>query len=199
MYFPLMISLKNRKIVIIGGGKVALRKLEQLLPYEGHITLVAPFFHEEIQARKEEVSLLQGEYEEKYIEGAFLVIAGTNHKGVNKKIEEACEKKGILCNRVDQGEDSLCIFPATMRRGHLVISVSTEGRSPVVAKGILRQIEATFDGSWEEKIEKMGSIRDMVLTMESDTKKRQEILSGLFHKTLKELEKIEETYRESKK
>ncbi len=104
-FLPISININNKNILIVGGGKVALKKLKTLSTYGCNITLIAPQIQEDILAYKN-VNIIYDSYKKKYLKEAFLVYACTNDKRVNSKILSDCENLGKLCNRTDNANES---------------------------------------------------------------------------------------------
>lgn len=158
-YYPAMLDLSCFNIYIIGGGKVAFRKVKQLLESGGEVTLISrsldPLF-EQISGR---FDYCKQSYNDDVLEKATLVIAATDNYELNKKIGLQCKEKGILCNVVTEPMLSSFIVPASVRRGSLVISVSTEGKDPALAKEIRCELEERYNEKYSEYVEQKGRIR----------------------------------------
>lgn len=163
-HYPINISLVNRKCIVVGGGTVAERKVEMLLEFGGDVTVVAPDLTPGIErlAESGEIRLVREAYPEGMLDGAFLVIAGTDDREVNRAVSSDAQRLGILVNVVDDPE--LCTFfvPAVVRRGDLVISVSTSGKSPSLARRVREEIEQTYGPEWGELADLLGELRDEV-------------------------------------
>lgn len=200
MFYPLMIDLNNKKVVLIGGGYVSLRKSKKFLEYGAKVYVVAPSFQEDFcllkEAYAEKLHLIKDNYKSEYIVDAFLVVASTDSKEVNSKIASFCVEKNILCNVVDDIEESSCIVPSTVKRGELLISVSTLGNSPSLCGKIRRELEETYDEQYEEYVKLLGEVRKHILETCNDNKEKKNILNNLVNLNLKELR---EFYKELKK
>ncbi len=143
-FFPFFIDLSGRKILIAGGGKVALRKAEKLLPFGADIAAVSPVFCDgfpELGA----VSLYCREFRDSDIEGAFAVIAATDDRALNGHIYRICTERNILVNTVDDPENCGFYFPALVQSGNVTCGISTGGESPIFARYIKEKIAGTFD------------------------------------------------------
>ncbi|WP_138206721.1 precorrin-2 dehydrogenase/sirohydrochlorin ferrochelatase family protein [Haloimpatiens lingqiaonensis] len=200
MFYPLMIDLNNKKVVLIGGGYVSLRKSKKFLEYGAKVYVVAPSFQEDFcllkEAYAEKLHLIKDNYKSEYIVDAFLVVASTDSKEVNSKIASFCVEKNILCNVVDDIEESSCIVPSTVKRGELLISVSTLGNSPSLCGKIRKELEETYDEQYEEYVKLLGEVRKHILESCNDNKEKKIILNNLVNLNLKELR---EFYKELKK
>ena len=143
-YFPVFFNLKAQKVLIVGGGDVALRKLALLERTGPSITLVAPQVLPEIQERAAagKISVALREFLPADLEGARLVIVATSRRAVNRWIAALSEARGIPVNVVDDREASRFIVPAIIDRDPVLVAVSTEGTSPVLARRLRERLEA---------------------------------------------------------
>ncbi len=178
-YFPFFVDLKDRECYIFGGGTVASRKVQSLLEFEAKITVIAPEVCDEILQRKGEIEICFREYREEDLERAFFVIAATNQALVNAQISQACEKRRILVNAVDQPENCSCLFPAYIKQGDITIGVTTSGKSPVMAGYIKKLIAAQLPAYYEQLVQALGSYRDIVKQRVNTEKVRTRIFKKL--------------------
>ena len=151
-YLPINISIKDRPCLVVGGGNVALRKIENLLDYDSDLTVVAPEVDKRIEYYAEKGKLKLEKRPYKSPEGASygLVISASDDNAVNEQVSHDCRKAGVPVNVVDN--PSLCdvIFPAVLKRDCLSITVSTDGKAPFMA-GYLRLIlEDVFPARWSK-------------------------------------------------
>ena len=169
--YPIFVNLEGRRVVVIGGGGVAHRKIEVLAGAGAKVLVVAKNIIKEIREGLE-VKLIEGEYKDKYLDGAVLVIAATSDNDLNRKVYQDCREKRILCNVVDVPE--LCDFfvPAIARRGDLQIAIGTEGHCPAYAAHIRRKLEAIFTDKHGEFLAELGAMRKKVIeTLDADKRK----------------------------
>ncbi|MFH1726531.1 MAG: bifunctional precorrin-2 dehydrogenase/sirohydrochlorin ferrochelatase [Elusimicrobiota bacterium] len=163
-YLPISISLKGRRCLVVGGGGVALRKVETLLDYDCRITVVAPEPVEKIGyfAKAGRLTLEKREYRSPEASGYGLAISASDDRGVNKAVAEDCEKAGVPVNVVD--DPALCgfIFPAVVKRGGLSVAVSTDGRSPFLAGHLRAILEDIFPDRWKNIADAAAAFRDKV-------------------------------------
>lgn len=122
--YPAMLSLANKKCVLIGGGLVALRKLKTLIACGAKVTLIAPKFSEEILSFKDKATFVCRTYESGDLQGAFLVIAATDSFEVNRQITVAAP---CLVNNITEPELSNFIVPSSFVKGTIHISLATGG------------------------------------------------------------------------
>ena len=143
-FFPFFIDIKDRKILIAGGGNVALRKAEKLLPFEPRLTVAAPEISAGFSAL-EGITLLHRRFEESDLDGAFAVIAATDDRALNSRIYRLCTERHILVNTVDDPENCGFYFPALVREGNVTIGISTGGTAPAFAKFVRKIVEEEMD------------------------------------------------------
>lgn len=135
-YFPAFIRFDNKKILIIGGGNIAFEKLEHLLSFTNNITLISLDFNEKIKNLINENSL--SSFQKAYLEGDIkdfdIIIAAIDNIQLQEQIYFETRKYNCLCTCVDLKEYCDFIFPAYIKKGDLIIAISTSGSSPAVAK-----------------------------------------------------------------
>ena len=142
-YYPVYLSLEGKKCVVVGGGEVAWRKVETLLAAGTKVCLVSPEITPGIDELVKAGKLvhIRREYRTGDLEGAFLVIGATDNEDINRQVACDAEKTGILVNIVDVPKLCNFIVPSKVERGDLIISISTGGTSPALAKKIRKQLE----------------------------------------------------------
>ncbi len=143
-FFPFFIDISDKKILIAGGGNVALRKAEKLLPFGADIAAVSPAFCEGFAAL-EGVMLYCRRFADSDIDGAFAVIAATDNRELNAHIYRLCSERNILVNTVDDPENCGFYFPALVRAGSVTAGISTGGTSPIFARYVREMLTAALD------------------------------------------------------
>ncbi len=140
-YFPMFVDITGQKCLVVGGGRVALRKVQVLLDFDANVLVVAKEISDDIKAIAEELEqspvrliLQEKEFGEPDMEGAALVVVATSDNALNSRISVLCRHKGIPVNVVDDKEKCSFIFPSYVKEGDLVGAFSSGGNSPVLAK-----------------------------------------------------------------
>jgi len=143
-YFPAFFDLSAQKVLIVGGGEVALRKLELLSRTGAKVTVVAPRILPELNERAAagKISVQLREFLPADLDGARLVIVATSRRAVNRWIAALSEARGIPVNVVDDREASRFIVPALIDRDPVLVAISTAGTSPVLARRLRERLEA---------------------------------------------------------
>ena len=148
-YLPLFIDLRGRRVVVVGGGPVAERKIELLLATGPRLTVIAPTLTARLAARREagELEHHARGFAAPDLDGARLAIAATDDAAVNRAVAAAAEARNIIANVVDDLELSSAILPAIVDRSPLIVAISTQGTAPVLARLVRAQIESVLDES----------------------------------------------------
>lgn len=187
MLYPINLNIDKMKITIIGGGKIAYRKATNFLNFNKTVTVVSNEFIEEFEEIKEKIEMIYDKYDEKYIEDSFVVVAATNNKQINHEIGVYCNQNGKLVNVVDDKELSNFTVPSYVKRGELLLSVSTGGNSPSLSAKIKRELEEKYDESYEEYIELLGLARKKIIEENKDIKERRNKIKALIDLSIDEL------------
>ena len=191
MFYPINLKIDDMKIVIIGGGKVAYRKCMNFLAFNKKVKVISQDFIEEFEEIKDQIEMIKDSYDEKYIKDSFVVVAATNNKDINHKIGVYCNQNGKLVNVVDDKKLSNFTVPSYVKRGELLLSISTGGNSPSLSAKIKRELEETYDESYGEYIELLGLARKKIIEKNKDIKERRKKIKALIDLSVEELkEKI---------
>lgn len=172
-YFPLMVNIEFKKVVIIGGGHVARQKVEALLPTNAEITVVSPTVTDKLKTYLDEGRAVwkQKLFEPADLDGAALIFAATNDEAVNDAVEEATQHWQLL-NRADALGRMDFMNPAVVRRGDFVVTVSTTGASPALTRKVKADLEEQYDESYAEYVAFLKEARLLILkNYEGDAKK----------------------------
>lgn len=163
-YYPAFLNLKGKYCVVIGGGRIAERKIRALLRAGASVTVISPVITKNIKSlvQKNKVKLLQRNYRKGDLKKAFLTIAATSSKELHAKI--AREFKGLL-NVVDEPELCNFIVPSVVKRGPLTIAISTSGASPAMAKTIRKEIESLYPEEIGLYINELKRIRKKIIKL----------------------------------
>ncbi|MRZ81988.1 bifunctional precorrin-2 dehydrogenase/sirohydrochlorin ferrochelatase [Paeniclostridium sordellii] len=191
MNYPIMIDLKGKEITVIGGGKIAYRKVNNFLKFGYEVTVVSREFIEDFNNIENKIKIIKDEYSEKYIKDSFIVVAATNNKKVNESIGMFCRSNNKLVNVIDDQKLSNFIVPSCVKRGDLVISISTGGKSPSLASKIRKDLEIQYDDSYEEYLILLGELRVQILEKYNNPSIRKDLLNKIINLNYDELKKLE--------
>ncbi|MHB1347295.1 MAG: precorrin-2 dehydrogenase/sirohydrochlorin ferrochelatase family protein [Candidatus Humimicrobiaceae bacterium] len=185
-FFPLFVDLSDKKCIVLGGGSVAERKVTALLDFDAIIKVISPNFTKKLQslAKLKKIDIEEKEYNEKDIEKAFLVVAATSDSKVNDNIRSAAIKRKILVNIAEDPKKCTFIFPATIKKGDMVIGITTSGKYPLLAAHLRETIATNFSGYSEKMLPILEQYREKVKREIKDVSTRKKILKILMDKIL---------------
>ena len=147
-FFPVSIDLNNKNILVIGAGKIALRKIETLLNYNCNINVITKKILEEkfLELEKDnKIKIFKNqEFEEKFLENIFLVIVATDNEVLNKNISQLCINKNILVNNITSKDDMNVRFMSIYEKDDIQIAISANG-NPKKAVEIKNKIKDIFE------------------------------------------------------
>lgn len=190
MFYPINLKIDDMNIIIIGGGKVAYRKCINFLAFNKKVRVISKDFIEEFEGLKDCIDTIKDNYDEKYIEDAFVVVAATNNEDVNREIGLYCREHGKLVNVVDNANLSNFTVPSFVKRGDLLLSVSTGGKSPSLSSKIRKDLEEVYDESYEEYVSLLDEARKNIIKNTEDVKERRNKLNALLNFSFDELRQI---------
>lgn len=176
--YPAFLNLKGRKVIVIGGGKVAERKIFKLLKAGADVTVISPKITKRIERekRRRRVKHISRKYRKGDQKNALLVISATDSKDINEKVSKDAS---CLVNVVDS--PALCNFivPSVIKRGPLTIAISTRGISPALSRAIRKELEKLYGPEFVKYLELLGKMRRKAMREIPDKKKRSEFLKGI--------------------
>ncbi|QXM05658.1 precorrin-2 dehydrogenase/sirohydrochlorin ferrochelatase family protein [Crassaminicella indica] len=164
-YYPIMLNIFGKNCVVIGGGKVAERKVLALLECGAKVKVISPNSTTRLKElqREKHIELIEREYRFGDIKGSFLAFIATDQRKVNKSCLEEARNEGILVNVIDKAEFCDFTVPSVIRRGDLHVTVSTNGKSPMLSKKIREELEEIFGEEYAAFINALGALRKIVL------------------------------------
>jgi siroheme synthase-like protein len=151
-YYPILLNIQGRKCLVAGGGNVALRKVKTLLEHGANVEVVSPVFCPELNqlAADGAIRAIQRDYKSEDLQHAFIAIAATDDAKTNERLAAEARRQGVLTNVVDDPKNSGFIVPSYLKRGDVIIAVSTSGRSPALARKIRNELEKNFKAEYEQ-------------------------------------------------
>ena len=151
-YYPVYLNLRGRRCVIVGGGTVAEGKISRLLDSGAEICVVSPDATPGIRRFVAEgaVRWEQRKYQHGDLEGAFIAIAATNVREVNRRIYEEANERGVMLNAVDDPPNCSFIAPSIVQRGPVTLAISTSGVSPALARKLRESLQESADLAWAD-------------------------------------------------
>lgn len=183
--YPLTVRVEKKRVVVIGGGKVAGFKIIPLLKQGADIVVVSPELDANLVKLVEEKKIrwYQREYEKSDINGAFLVVAASSDAVLNEKVAEDTAENQLV-NVITNPESGNVHSPAAFHRGLLNIAVSTGGASPKLAKKIRDDIANKYDEAYESYLDFLYEVRIKVKELQIEKRERnillQEVLKSIY-------------------
>lgn len=185
-YYPIIMDLTGQKCLVVGGGEVALRKATSLVEAGAEVTIIAPDLHPSLRelgnTRIQERSQREGD-----ISGYTLVFAATGDRETNQAISDEAKANSIPVNVVDDPELCSFIVPACVRRGDLLIAITTSGASPMLSKKIRLELEECYGPEYAEFVSLLRELREVVKNRYTEQQDREAAFDRLVNCGILEL------------
>ena len=180
-WYPLGLRVDHRKVVVIGGGEVAERKIRKLLEYHCDVWLVSPDGTEGLLELEQRGCFrwIKRKAEPSDVEGARLVFIATNDADANHELTTAARARGIPVNRADALEDCDFIVPSSFERGNIQVAILSRGASPALSRWLRRRIENTLDSELAAFSEVFAEIREQIRNLPLTQRQRAALLNTL--------------------
>jgi precorrin-2 dehydrogenase/sirohydrochlorin ferrochelatase len=151
-YYPIFLNIRGKKCLVVGGGKVALRKVQTLIEHGADVEVVSPTSCPELNrlAKDGAIRIQQRAYTAKDLHDALIAVAATDNAKINESVAAEARQREILVNVVDDPQRSDFIVPSYFRRGDIIVAVSTSGRSPALARKIRSELEKDFKAEYAQ-------------------------------------------------
>jgi precorrin-2 dehydrogenase/sirohydrochlorin ferrochelatase len=177
-YYPAFIDLKHKKAVVIGGGRVAERKVRMLVKANASVKVISPVITANIRKLKERgaISHIKRNYRRGDLKNAFIVIAGTSSAEVNARV---ARDAAYLVNVVDVPSRGNYIVPSVVNRGPLSIAISSQGASPAVSKAIRKELEKMYGPEFRNYLRFLALVRELAAEKISHKNSRERFLQSL--------------------
>ncbi len=188
-YYPAFLDVNGRYCLVVGGGAVGTRKVRTLLECGARVTVISAEFSPELVklAAADRVTLKSDPYRSRDLEGMFLVIGATDDEALNRRVSRDAARRNMLCNIADRPEACSFILPAIVKRGDLVIAVSTSGKSPAFAKHLRQRLETEFGPEYARFLELMGAVRKKLLAADHAPEAHKPLFEALIARGLVDL------------
>jgi precorrin-2 dehydrogenase/sirohydrochlorin ferrochelatase len=179
--FPMFMKLEGRRCLVVGAGKVAVGKIAGLLATGARVSVVAIQAEPAVRewAASGEIELELRPFQADDLDRTLLAVVATPSPDLNETVFREAKRRGVLCNVVDVPELCDFYYPAVVRRGDLQIAVSTNGKSPALARRLRQQLEQQFGPAYAEWIKELGETRKLVLASTLDADRKRQLLVSL--------------------
>lgn len=201
--FPLCINLEDKSFLVVGSGRIARRKLSAISEFTSNITVISKKGAEGLA--REGIKVVNKCFDYKDLEGFDFVITATGSREQDEAIVAACKSRGIPVNAADDREECDFFLPGIIKRGDLVVSVSTSGKSPAYSKHLREQIEDIIPENIEKVLDIMGELRKSLPSKVESQKERSLVYNYVMHALLRldnfdeiDVDKIVEEYCDAK-
>ncbi len=158
--FPINLNLEGRSCLVVGAGRIGLRKTEQLLAAGAIVTVVALEVVSDFAGLP--VTIHQRAFEVPDLDGQRLVITATGNRELDQLIYDTCEERGVWINSADDPDRCAFTLPAVVRRGDLMVTVSTGGNSPALSSWMRQKLEALVGPEFEEVVNELAQERELI-------------------------------------
>jgi precorrin-2 dehydrogenase/sirohydrochlorin ferrochelatase len=181
VFFPLLIDLQGRRVLVVGGGVVAQRKVESLVEAGAAVVLVSPGVTAAIRdlAKHNRVEIRERAFSASDPDGMELVISATDDPELQRRVAAAARSKRVWINTVDQPELCDFIVPAVVRRGDVLVAISTSGKSPALAAALRGKVDDFVTENVARAAWVLGAIRGEVHEQFQDSGKRKRIFEQI--------------------
>jgi precorrin-2 dehydrogenase / sirohydrochlorin ferrochelatase len=191
-FYPVFMDISGKTCLVVGGGGVAERKVRMLLKFNAVVRLVSPrvtkgLLRMEAAGR---LAVARREYQASDLEGATIVFAATNIDSVNARVKADAETRNILVNVVDNPRLCDFIVPSIVKKGPIVIAISTSGTLPSLSRKLRMLIAEQIGDDYVRYVDIVGRVRKLLLETERDSEKRKKILGELREMDIKEVNRM---------
>lgn len=181
-YMPISVSMRDRPCLVVGGGNIAVRKVENMLEYEAAIVVVAPEVDSKLEyhAERGRVKLEKRAYRSPEAGEYGIVICATDDRELNKQVYADAHERGVLVNVVD--DPPLCDFivPAVLRRDCLSVSITTDGKAPFMAGHLRAILDTIFPKHWDRLMQLAADFRVRVRERWDDSSEKKALCYAEF-------------------
>ncbi len=183
-YFPVFLDLQDKSCAVIGGGRVAERKVKILLKAGARVKVISPRLTGPLAGLKsqEKIAHYPRTYRPKDLRGAFLAIAATDDRTINERVFQEATENRIPVNVVDDPAHSSFIVPSLVKKKDLVVAISTSGRSPALARLLRQKLEKEIGPEYARFLRLLGAVRRKMIPLGLGQQRNQKI----FRKLVKE-------------
>jgi len=185
-YFPAFLDLRNKLCVVVGGGRVAERKVRSLLKAGASVKVIGPEFTVSLSRLKKNGKIISRPraFRSGDLSGAFLAIAATDDRATNERVYREAAERRIPVNLVDDPAHCSFIVPSLVERGDLFLAISTSGQSPAVAKLLRQKLQKEIGPEYAFLLKLLGAVRKKILPRGFGQKDKQKIFRQLVREDL---------------
>lgn len=188
-FYPVNLDLRNKRCAVVGGGKVALRKIRSLLQAGALVTVISPSLDEDLLVvyHEQQFTYFDKVYENGDLQGFFLVICASSDHDANKRAAQEAKEQGALVNVSDNSFPSDFTLPAKVERGPLLLTISTGGLSPAFSVLVKKELEEKYDDNYVAFLQIVAELRAQLVGKVSTSKQRELLWRELLTKDILQL------------
>lgn len=185
-YYPVLLDLDDKLCVVVGGGRVAERKVRSLLQVGALVKVISPQLTQSLSRLKERGKIIHSQrfYRSGDLHRAFLAIAATDDRRANERVFSQALRQKIPVNVVDDPAHSSFIVPSLVQKGDLLIAISTSGQSPALARALRQKLQKEIGAEYIYLLKLLGAVRKKILSLGLGQKRNQIIFRKLAGKDL---------------
>jgi precorrin-2 dehydrogenase/sirohydrochlorin ferrochelatase len=174
----MFVKLQGRSCLVVGAGAIGEGKISSLLQAGANVCVVSPRATPRVHewSATGAIKWLRRKFKQDDVAGKFLVIAATPSAKVNARVFEEARRRKALCNSVDDPPHCDFFYAAVVRRGHLQIAISTNGKSPALAQRLRKRFERQFGPEYADKINQLGAARERLFRAAMEPVRRRKLL-----------------------
>lgn len=189
VYYPAFLDITGKRCLVVGGGKVAERKVVMLLQFNARVTVVGPVMTRALLKLGDEgeIEYFQRTYTAKDLDNTALVFACTDNSVINNKVKKEAARRNIPVNVADNPDLCDFIVPSIIRKGDLTIAVSTSGELPLLSKKLRQKIEEVVTDDYLEYLHIMGEFRKHLMKTVKEARKRGLIMKNIAKMDIQEV------------
>lgn len=185
-YYPILLDLNGKLCVVVGGGRVAERKVRSLLQVGALVKVISPQLTHSLSCLKEKGKIIhcQRSFRSGDLHKAFLAIAATDDRRANERVFGQALNRKIPVNVVDDPAHSSFIVPSLVQKGDLLIAISTSGQSPALARALRQKLQKEIGAEYIYLLKLLGAVRKKIISLGLGQKRNQVIFRKLAGKDL---------------
>jgi len=196
--FPMFVKLEGKRCLVVCAGKVGEPKIGGLIDTGACVHVIALEASEAVKvwAQAGKITLELRAFSVGDLDGTLLAVVATASRALNGSIYREAQRRGVLCNVVDDPEYCDFYYPAVVRRGDLQIAISTNGQSPSLAQKLRQQLERQFGAGYARWIAELGETRKLVLASDLDPERKRALLHSLASREAVKAALVEESAKD---
>ncbi|MDD5008637.1 MAG: bifunctional precorrin-2 dehydrogenase/sirohydrochlorin ferrochelatase [Syntrophorhabdaceae bacterium] len=188
-YYPLFLDVAQKPCIVLGGGKVAERKVKMLLKFDAMVKLISPDVTNALRllAQKGKINIVRRGYRTTDLRNVSLIFAATDNEKMNNKIRDDARRRNIPVNVVDNPDLCDFIVPSIIKKGPLVIAISTSGVLPLLSKKLRKEIDSIVTKDYIQYADIVGKFRKYIINSIEDKKTRRDIMKRIGRMSMEDL------------